>query len=199
MKHHHAWVFAFAVALAPLASAGVIDTAQRAAAQQSWSAWGGDIGFHWNQDLVKDLGITMNKVGTPLAKQDFRQNEWFAVRQSGGLQFSVINDALQAVTGGSVQVSGGFQLHLSDGSSVDLSNISLRPRASNPRQLDMVGSDGKVWFYNDHVMFKLIGDGQTLQVETSDIRITPELADRLVNEVGCALDQGLTLWTDPKL
>ena len=178
-QHHRALVFALAVALAPLASAGVIDKAQQAAARQSWSAWGGDIGFRWNQDLIADIGISLDKTGMPLARHDFRGHEWFAVRQSGGLQFSVLNDALQAITGGSVQSQGGYRMHLRDGSTIDLGNLTLRPRASDARALDLVSGDGKVWLYSDHVMFKLKDQGRTLEVETADIRVTPELADRL--------------------
>jgi hypothetical protein len=162
------------------AQAGVIDAAQRADnTPQSWSAWGGDIGFNWNRDLTTAIGITLKKASEQTAKQDVRNNEWFNVRESGGLQFSVVNNALQAITGGSVQMRGGYTLALRDGSTLDMSNMTLRPRSSDARSLDIVTSDGKVWFYSDHVMFRLKDDGRTLQIETADIRVTPELADRL--------------------
>lgn len=53
---------AVAVACMSAASAGVIDTARRADAAhatQTWSAWGGDIGFHWNTDLLTNLGVSV--------------------------------------------------------------------------------------------------------------------------------------------
>ena len=175
------WAVLGIVGLLPLAHAGVIDKARKAEAisHQTWSAWGGDIGFNWNHDLTKDLGISLDKASMPLAKQDFRHHEWFALRESGGLKFSVINDALQAITGGSVQARGGYQVRLRDGSTINLSNMTLRPRPSDSRAIDIVGSDGKIWFYSDHVMFKLTDKGRMLQVETADIRVTPELAHRL--------------------
>ncbi|MGA8277011.1 MAG: hypothetical protein WB784_02280 [Rhodanobacteraceae bacterium] len=167
-----------AAGLVSLAQGGVIEKAQQQQ-EQTWSAWGGELGLHWNTDLLSDLGLSLEAPAEPLAMTDFRDHKWFALRESGGLHFSVIHDALQAVTGGSVQARGGYVLTLRDGSHIDLRNLTVRPRSAGGRDLDLVGSDGNVWFYSDHVMFALANAGQELEILSADIRITPELAARL--------------------
>jgi len=54
-----ALALACGLSVASLAQAGVIDKAQKADAQQSWSAWGGDIGVRWNRGLLKNIGVTV--------------------------------------------------------------------------------------------------------------------------------------------
>ena len=176
--HPHALAFALATALGPMASAGMIDKAQQAASQQSWSAWGGDIGIRWNQDLLDNLGVHPQASGQT-TQQDMRQHVWFPLRQAGGLQFSVRHDALQAFTGGSLQMRGGYVLNLRDGSSIDLRNLTLRVNAKNPMILDAVSGDGKTWLYSDHVMFELLDDRRTLAIQAADLRVTPALAERI--------------------
>ena len=62
---------ACALVLALPAQAGVIDKAQKEAeaakSTQSWSAWGGDIGFRWNRGLLANIGVT---VEAPSAQTD---------------------------------------------------------------------------------------------------------------------------------
>src|SRR5689334_3565204 len=129
---------ACALGLALPAYAGVIDKAQKeaAAAQgtQAWSAWGGDIGFRWNRGLLQNIGVT---VETPSAQTDknLRGHEWFDVRQSGGLTFTVRNGSMQQFTGGGLQMRGGYVLKLPDGSSIDLRDLALRVRESDPKIL----------------------------------------------------------------
>ncbi len=167
-----------AAACVPAAYAGVIDQAQKQAAQQAWSAWGGDVGFRWNKDLLDNLGVS-TKSAQATAQQDFRRHEWFEVRQTGGLQFDVYNGSLQRFTGGSLQMRGGYVLTLGDGSTVDLRNLTIRPRANDPRILDLVSGDGKAWLYSDRIMFELADDNRTLAVRAADIRVSDALAARI--------------------
>jgi hypothetical protein len=183
MMKHHALAFFVAAALVPVAYAGVIDKAQQAGASastQTWSAWGGDIGMRWNRDLLTNLGVDVGT--TPegkIAKQDFRLHEWFAVRESGGLQFTVANAALREFTGGSLQMRGGYVLKLRDGSSIDMRNLTVRVRPGSNNVLDIVSGDGQVWFYSDRLMFRLSDDDRTLLVKAADVRISERLANRL--------------------
>ena len=113
----------FALACATAASAGVIDTAQRADALahvQDWSAWGGSIGVRWNRALLADYGVTVLAPEGRHNAPDARPHEWFELRQGGGLTFRVANGALRAFTGGSLQSRGGSQLALADGRRIDL-------------------------------------------------------------------------------
>lgn len=170
----------FALACATAASAGVIDTAQRADALahvQDWSAWGGNIGVRWNRALLSDFGVTVLAPEGRRNAPDARPHEWFELRQGGGLTFRVANGALRAFTGGSLQSRGGYQLALADGSRIDLRNFSLRLRDS--KVLDVLGGDGKAWFYIDHLMFELDGNDTRLAIRAADLRIAPALAERI--------------------
>src|SRR3954465_10746517 len=173
---------ACALVFAAAAQAGVIDKAQQAetSAAQSWSAWGGDIGFRWNSGLLKNIGVTIESApAEQTSKHDFRRHEWFAMREASGLQFSVKNGSLLAFTGGSLQMRGGYVLKLADGSKIDLRDLTLRVRANDARVLEVVSSDGKVWFVSDRIMFELADANKTLAVRAADLRIAPALASRL--------------------
>src|SRR6185312_17285037 len=83
--------------------AGVIDKAQKAeaAGHQTWSAWGGDIGFRWNRGILGNIGIRIE--ASPSGQQagkTLRGHEWFDVREAGGLTFTVKNGSMEQFTGG---------------------------------------------------------------------------------------------------
>ncbi len=175
-----ALALACALVFALPVSAGVVDKAQQADAPQTWSAWGGDIGFRWNAGLLANVGVTIEAAPQGrTAQSDFRRHEWFTMRQSGGLDFAVKNGSLENFTGGSLQMQGGYVLHLADGSKIDLRDLTLRVRSDNPRVLDVVSGDGKVWFFSDRVMFELADANHTLAVRAADMRITAALAARM--------------------
>ena len=171
---------ALACASAP-AAAGVIDRAQAPqAGSQSWSAWGGQIGIRWNTDLLDNIGVSVVAArDQQLDMTDRRLHEWFTLRESGGLEFAVRYGSMEHFTGGSLQMRGGYQLRLPDGSTIDLRNLSLRVRAGNPDILDAFGADGKAWFYIDRVMFELADAKRTLAIRASDLRISSALARRI--------------------
>ena len=180
----HAMALIIAAGLVPAAYAGVIDKAQNAdaspAANQTWSAWGGQVGVRWNRDLLANLGVTVaDAPAGKLATQDFRRHEWFDLRQSGGLQFTVSNSSLKKFIGGSVQMRGGFVLKLRDGGTIDLRDLTLRTRKDGSNVLDLVGGDGKVWLYSDSLMFRLADDERGLEVMSANIRMSQLFANRV--------------------
>ena len=134
-----ALVCALALGSAP-ASAGVIDKAQKAeaAGHQTWSAWGGDIGFRWNRGMLGNIGVRIEASPAGQIPQSLRGHEWFNVREAGGLAFTVKNGSMEQFTGGSLQMQGGYVLKLADGSSIDLRDLSFRVRSDDPRVLDVV-------------------------------------------------------------
>ncbi|HKE49183.1 MAG TPA: hypothetical protein VKB52_14055 [Rhodanobacteraceae bacterium] len=178
----HALALFIAAAIVPAANAGVIDRAQAQGtpATATWSAWGGQIGLRWNHDLLGNLGMTLGKAPTArLATQDWRHHEWFELRQSGGLQFTVANSALRQFTGGSVQMRGGFELKLRDGSTIDLRDLTLRARTDGSNVLDVVSGDGSVWLYSDSLMFRLADNDRGLEIVSANIRMSSALANRI--------------------
>ena len=180
----HALAWLVGAAVIPAAYAGVIDKAQRADTQ-TWSAWGGNVGFHWNQDLLRGLGITLSSPDQSITAPrtgthaDFRQNTWFEIRPAAGVDFTVRNGGLQTFEGGALAMRGGYTMRLRDGTTIDLRNVTLRVRDSDHGILDFVGSDGKAWFYTDRMMFELVDGNRTLAIRVADIRVSPELANRV--------------------
>ena len=175
---------AFALAIASTVSAQAVggsedeSQASSGATTQNWSAWGGTIGMRWNRDLAGDLGLQIRRPTERLQELSWREHERFELRQSGSLDFRVGNGNLQSFVGGSLQVRGGYVLETSSGD-IDLTNFSLRTRADNPLVLDLIGADGKSWFYVDRLMYELLDNNQTLAVQTMDLRISEALAQRL--------------------
>ncbi|HEX7768882.1 MAG TPA: hypothetical protein VF422_02520 [Dokdonella sp.] len=176
-------VLGIAAACVPVAAlAGVVDRATKPVQQatQTWSAWGGEVGVRWNHDLLGNLGLQVEGArDQQLAKTDRRQHEWFALRESGGLDFLVRYGALERFSGGSLQMRGGYVLQLADGSKLDLRNLTMRVRANDPGILDVTGADGRSWFYIDRVMFELVDNRKTLAVKASDLRMSADLARRI--------------------
>jgi len=170
-----------ALAIAPAVHAGGFSKAPAgdARATQSWSAWGGSMGLRFNPDLMRNLGIRIESRTGQTRETDFRNHEWFALREAGGLEFSVRSGSLQKFLGGSLRLVGGYVLKLADGSTIDLRDVTLRVRPGDANILDVVSSDGKVWFFTDRIMFELADNNRTLAVRAADLRIMPELAQRL--------------------
>lgn len=153
--------------------------APAASSATSWSAWGGEVGVRWNRELLEALGITLQAPKQRLEGLDWREHERFDVRRAGSLEFHAQNGNLSDITGGSLQARGGYVLALNDGGNVDLTDFRLRPKADDSMVLELVGSDGKAWFYIDRLMYELIDNNQTLAVQASDLRISADLANRL--------------------
>jgi hypothetical protein len=176
-----AWGLAGSPVLAATAAAAKAQpapAAQKAQLPQQWSVWGGTVGVRWNRELVADLGFALS---APVGRQGamtWDQHELFALQQAGSLDFEVRNGNLRNFVGGSVQARGGYVLE-GKGVRVDLNDFRLVPRAGTATILDVIGADGKAWFYVDRLMYELIDNNTRLAVRTMDIRITPELAARL--------------------
>lgn len=102
----------------------------------------------------------------------------FGLRQAGSLDFEVRNGNLYNFVGGALQASGGYVID-SPAGRIDLTDLRLVPRGGDAPILDLVGSDGKAWLYVDRLRYELIDGKQRLALRTMDVRITPELAQRL--------------------
>ncbi len=174
-------LFSVALLVQPAVAADAVSTSSAAQATQSsqlWSAWGGTVGMRWNRELAADIGLRFAQPTGRLPESSARQHELFPLRQAGSIDFRVSNGNLQSFVGGSLQARGGYVLK-TRGGDIDLTDFRLRTRADDPLVLDLVGADGKAWFYIDRLMYELIDDNRVLAVRTMDVRISPELADRL--------------------
>lgn len=181
---------ALALACFPLISEAQDATAQQAPLPQTnWSAWGGTVGVRLARSNLKGIGITVGKPASALREGSARltdglnvaqaQNiDLFPLRQSGSIEFKASRGSFDGFLGGSLQLRGGYELSLQDGSVISLVDFRLRPNAADPMRLDVVSGDGKVWFYVDKLMYELVSQNRVLAFYTSDMRITQALAAR---------------------
>jgi len=160
------------------ASAADIGRDDKPGASEHWSAWGGTVGVRWNRELAQDIGLIIGQANGKHAQLSWREHEMFDLRQTGSLEFDVRNSNLHDFIGGSLQARGGYVIE-SPAGRIDLSDFRLSPRAGDELILDIVGGDGKAWFYIDRLMYELIDGNQRLAVRTMDLRVSPELAERL--------------------
>lgn len=145
---------------------------------QHWSAWGGSVGVRWNRELAADIGLRLAPAIGRHPALSWYEHETFDLRQAGSLDFSVRNGNLHAFIGGSLQARGGYLIDTPAGR-IDLRDFRLQPRGGSSMLVDLIGSDGKAWFYIDRLMYELIDDRQRLAVRTMDLRISAELAQTL--------------------
>jgi len=157
------------------------DTADEALAPQIWRLDGGDLRMRFNDSFLDLFGIGIK---LSAGVRDPRNSEYaiFPVLASGGMTLNAPDGGFERFVDGQLKIRGGFELILPDASRVDLRDPLIRPSAANPLQLELVGADGQVWVYINHLMYEFVQDFRTFQVVSSDLRATPALAKRVGNE-----------------
>lgn len=142
-----------------------------------WKVWGGEVWFQWNHDLVGDLGMSLSAPKDMLGERVGGMQR-FALREATGLDFDVKHENFDGFRDGSVAMRGGYDLRIG-ARSIPLRDLRLVARKDHPFRLDAVSSDGKAWFYVDRLMYALEKEGNTLQVQAMDLRVSPLLAAEL--------------------
>lgn len=145
--------------------------------RQTWTALGGDLGFMWNVDLLRDYGIALKGEAVG-ANTDTRGFVAVPLRDQGGLSFAVSDTNFDHFTTGRLALRGGFRLNTPVGE-VSLVDATLQPRGGNSQMLDVVDASGKKLFYLDRLMYAIADQGRTVDVQTMDLRIHADLAKRL--------------------
>ena len=146
--------------------------------EEHWRVDGGEIRLRFNDDFLDLFGI---KVLLPKTTYDASDPMYsiFPLRHAEGLKFNAPEGGFDRFIGGSLKVADGFRLRLPDGSVIDQRNVTLRVNPDNPMHIDLVGSDGQVWLYFNHLMYKMMDDFRIFYVRSADLRATPALAKRL--------------------
>ncbi|WP_313914244.1 hypothetical protein [Tahibacter sp.] len=146
-------------------------------APQTWTALGGDLGFIWNVDLLRDYGIAL-KGSTDVSAPDNRDFVAVPLRDQGGLSFAVTETNFDHFVAGRLALRGGFSLTTPVGE-ISLVDAVLVPRGANSQKLDVVDATGKKLFYLDRLMYVIADEGRTVDVQTMDLRLHEDLAHRL--------------------
>jgi len=138
----------------------------------------------FNEPLLADLGIEVRNLA-PTAVSPAQHPlsvvpadaPAFAAGAPWSLRFEIVDGRFDGFFAGSVRHRGGFEL-LWDGGAVSLAGFELRP-GPEPRTLDLVTSDGLVVLNGSHLHYELDAAGQLLRIFNVDLRISPELAERM--------------------
>ena len=146
-------------------------------APQTWTALGGDLGFIWNVDLLRDYGIAL-KAATDVSAPDNRDFVAVPLRDQGGLSFAVTATNFDHFVAGRLALRGGFSLTTPVGE-ISLVDAVLVPRGANSQMLDVVDATGNKLFYLDRLMYAITDQGRTVDVQTMDLRLHEDLARRL--------------------
>jgi hypothetical protein len=173
------WTSAHAQPARSKATPAATPTAKAAEKAQQWSAWGGTVGIRWNRELARDISLNLRPATARHAALSWYEHEVFDLKRAGSLEFDVRDNNLRGFLGGALQATGGHAIDTPAGR-IDLTDFRLVPRAGSATPvLDLVGADGKAWFYIDRLMYELTDDARRLAVRTMDLRVSPELAARL--------------------
>jgi hypothetical protein len=183
------WVgLAVAVALLGASSlrAGVIDRQQRPPANESrtWLAWGGETTFHFNPDELVRLGLRIESAAGASRRIDGAPGKRYGVvafpaQDASPLEIRHEGRAIEGIGGGALRHAGGLVLADSRGA-IDLRGFSLRASAGTRVGLDVVGSDGTVWFTADHAHYGFDdAASSTFSMRHMNLRLAPALAARL--------------------
>lgn len=145
-----------------------------------WSFNGGEATLRFNTSFLDIYGVSVTAPGETLR---FREHDAVSsamlVRSQDGIQFAASEGSLTQFVGGLIHVNGQFSIGLPDGSRIDYDGFQVRVSPVNPLHLDVVGNDGQVWFYVNHLMWELIDDGTRFHLRAADLRATQAFAGRV--------------------
>lgn len=155
---------------------------------------GGTTVWHLNRSVLAALGIRISDVAQNLPvrtspKRSTYQELRFAALDLSAFHVRTSNGLPRALTGGTLQHSGGFVLEF-PGGRADLRGFSLRPHAGSPFALDVVDRDGHAWFTLDHGHYLLEDGGDTFSLRYMNLRLSPHFAQMLHRPELAALAAG---------
>ncbi len=166
---------------------------QSLVAADAWSFNGGEATLRFNTSLLELHGIS---VGAPEQTLTYREHDAVSapmpIRPEDGIRFAARDGSLTRFVDGSIHVDGQFHVDLPDGSRLDYDGFEVRVSPINPMHLDVIGNDGQVWFYVNHMMWETIDDDTRFHLRAADLNAThalaaragaPELAGNFVGEL----------------
>jgi hypothetical protein len=179
---------AIAVALlgASTLRASVIERSQQLPANESrtWLAWGGETTFHFNPDELARLGLGIVSAAGASRRVDGAPGKHYGVVAFPALDASPLEirhegRAIAGIGGGALRHAGGLVFSGARGT-IDLRGFSLRASAGTRAGLDVVGTDGTVWFTADHAHYGFDdASSRAFSMRQMNLRLARALAARL--------------------
>jgi hypothetical protein len=147
------------------------------------SSHGGTTTWHLNQSVLGSLGVLVGTVTQDLplpksAKRSSYRNLEFAALDMSVFRFRESSGLPRALSGGGLQHAGGFVLTFAGGHA-DLRGFILRPNSHAPFALDVVDTDGVVWFTLDRGHYQLEDANRTFALRYMNLRISRHFAQVL--------------------
>jgi hypothetical protein len=149
---------------------------------QSWAVTGGTLTVLFNPDLLQDVGLSVEAEGQQRRAE--LQAFTLAVQDQAHLQFEAPNGSVERLLGGSLKINGSFTLRGANASK-SFADFSVRPRAGSERDLELLDSEGAIWFVTDHVHYELVDNKTRLSMRNMDLRMT-DVAAQFFGDVSLA-------------
>ncbi|MDZ4812325.1 MAG: hypothetical protein SGI99_06865 [Pseudomonadota bacterium] len=149
-------------------------------ANEQWLVNGGEFKIRLNRELLQANGVGFSGFKpTPGQGPEDEEFAVFPLVPREGLQFNAPEGGFDRFTGGKLGISGGFSLKLPSGQKLTFKQAELRYSHENPMRLELVGDDGRAWFYLNHLMYKMVEDNSAFYVRSADLRASKALADKI--------------------
>src|SRR5690606_38039267 len=149
------------------------EQAQALVAADAWSFNGGEATFHCNPSLLAlyEAIDVMNGYHI-IVREHNAVSAPIQPKQAAGIRFAARDGALTRFVDGAIHVDGRFHVNLPDGSRLDYDGFEVRVSPVNPMHLDVIGNDGQVWFYVNHMMWEVIDDNTRFHLRAADLNAT---------------------------
>jgi hypothetical protein len=156
------------------------EQAKALVAAEAWSFNGGEATLRFNTSLLELYGVTVSAPGDVLTHREHDAvSAVMPIRQEAGIRFAARDGSLTRFVDGELRIDGRFNVTLPDGGRLDYDGFTVRVSPVNPMHLDVIGNDGKVWFYVNHMMWETIDDNTRFHLRAADLNATNALAARI--------------------
>jgi hypothetical protein len=142
-------------------------------AQERWDLSAAQVTVRFNAGLVRDLGISL----APSARLDRDGYAAYQVGADGRMVAVAPGSIYSTVDMGELQLLGGPSLSWK-GDAAALRGGIVKPGAE-PNTFTISGADGAPLFFADHQHFAVDREARSLRMFNMDLRLSPELAERL--------------------
>lgn len=144
-----------------------------------WSVAGGEVVIELNQGVLSPLGIEADFVRA-VSKGGTRHllgyvHGRFEALTIQTLDFRAPGGAIEAFTGGYLQVQGGLELRV-DAQKLDLTGFRIAPHPDRPGQFQLLDRSGVSWARLDHGHFELVEGDARLEIRFANLSMSAELA-----------------------
>ncbi|MGK7297452.1 MAG: hypothetical protein ACNS61_16800 [Candidatus Wenzhouxiangella sp. M2_3B_020] len=146
---------------------------------EDWAVAGGEVVLELNRGVLDPLGIDAGFVRADSVARsehplgyDRGRFEMLTLQQ---IAFRAPGGAIEAFTGGYLQVHGGLMLRVGE-TELDATDFRIEPHPERPDEFRLLDRAGIPWARLDHGHFELVDDDARLEIRYANLSMTPALA-----------------------